>query len=76
MSSTAMPLTDDERIAAVFAVADDLNRLAADLQNMCAEFLNAKLGEHEFRARDVAGTARSIGNLVAPLDLLIGEGVQ
>lgn len=71
MSSTATTLTTDERMAALFAVIDDVHKLAAELVGNCEEFLNAKIGDHEFYAREVATGARTVGNLVAPLNLVI-----
>lgn len=72
MSSTATPLTTDERMAALFALVDEIHKHSKELTDYCEQFLNAKIGEHEFLAREVVDRSRDVARLTAPLNLIIG----
>ena len=72
MSSTATPLTNDERMAALFAVVDEVHKHSKELTDYCEQFLSAKVGEHDFLAREVVDRSRDVARLIAPLNLIIG----
>lgn len=63
-------LTDDERYAAVYALADDAKRLVDTIADQYGTFANAGAEGWEVPALDLAGQIRMLSHLLPTLDAL------
>ena len=66
-------LTDDERVAALFAVVEDVRRMAQSLAATCERLIDGDEYLYSARAEDVALEAEMIGHLCAPVRMLLAE---
>ena len=73
ITTTAAALTAEEVHAAIYALASDLSELADNLRKQADGYTEAQLDRQKMHAADLAGAARMIGNLAAPIDALIAQ---